>query len=111
MPSVSVPGSVLLLVVGPVLLPDQRAARAGELDPVNVVLSLAAILPFVYGLKELVRDGPSAALLFGNRAFSAAVARASCCSWRSTRRTGHRRARPRPRTWWPRYRSTTAWCC
>ncbi len=66
---VSVPGIVLLLVFGPALLPDQKAPRAGKLDPVSVVLSLAAILPFVYGLKELARHGwawfPAVALVFG----------------------------------------------
>ncbi|MGB3442475.1 MAG: MFS transporter [Actinophytocola sp.] len=66
---VSVPGIVLLLVFGPSLLPDQRSPQAGKLDPVSVVLSLAAILPFVYGLKELARNGwelfPAAALVFG----------------------------------------------
>jgi len=66
---VSVPGIVLLLVFGPSLLPEQKAPEAGKLDPVSVVLSLAAILPFVYGLKELARHGwgwfPAVALVFG----------------------------------------------
>jgi DHA2 family multidrug resistance protein-like MFS transporter len=55
---VAVPGIILLLVFGPALLPDQRAPQqAGKLDLTSVVLSLAAILPFVYGLKEIVRNG------------------------------------------------------
>lgn len=66
---VSVPGIVLLLVFGPSLLPDQKSPQAGKLDPVSVVLSLAAILPFVYGLKALARNGwewfPAVALVFG----------------------------------------------
>jgi DHA2 family multidrug resistance protein-like MFS transporter len=66
---ISVPGIVLLLVFGPGLLPEQRAPKAGRLDPLSVLLSLAAILPFVYGLKELARNGwawfPAAALVFG----------------------------------------------
>jgi DHA2 family multidrug resistance protein-like MFS transporter len=66
---VAVPGIVLLLAFGPSLLPDRRAPRAGKLDPVSVVLSLAAILPFVYGLKALARNGwqwfPAVALVFG----------------------------------------------
>jgi MFS transporter, DHA2 family, multidrug resistance protein len=65
----SVPGIVLLLVFGPALLPEQRAPEPGPLDPVSVVLSLTTILPFVYGLKALARDGwawfPAAALLVG----------------------------------------------
>lgn len=66
---VAVPGIVLLLVFGPFLLPDQKAPQPGPLDPISVVLSLAAILPFVYGLKELARHGfewfPAVALVFG----------------------------------------------
>ncbi|MGV9386724.1 MFS transporter [Nonomuraea sp. NPDC003707] len=66
---IAVPGIVLLLVFGPFLLPGQRATRTGRLDPVSVVLSLAAILPFVYGLKELARHGwqwwPAMALVSG----------------------------------------------
>lgn len=66
---VSVPGIVVLLVFGPFLLPDQKAPEAGRLDPLSVVLSLAAILPSVYGLKELARHGwewfPAVALAFG----------------------------------------------
>jgi DHA2 family multidrug resistance protein-like MFS transporter len=66
---VALPGVVLLLVLGPHLLPDQKSPQAGKLDPVSVVLSLAAVLTFVYGLKELARDGwepfSAAALVFG----------------------------------------------
>ncbi|HEX6358874.1 MFS transporter [Actinophytocola sp.] len=66
---VAVPGILLLLMLGPSLLPEQRSPVAGRLDPVSVALSLAAILPFVYGLKELARDGwsllPAAATVFG----------------------------------------------
>jgi DHA2 family multidrug resistance protein-like MFS transporter len=66
---VAVPGMVLLLIFGPFLLPDQKAPRPGRLDPLSVVLSLGAILPFVYGLKELARNGweplPAAVLVSG----------------------------------------------
>jgi DHA2 family multidrug resistance protein-like MFS transporter len=47
----------LLLVLGPVLLPEYRNPSAGRLDLVSVALSLAAILPFIFGLKELARHG------------------------------------------------------
>jgi DHA2 family multidrug resistance protein-like MFS transporter len=58
-----VPFMALLLVVGPVLLPEYRAPATGRLDLVSVGLSLAAILPAIYGLKELARGGwdPAAA--------------------------------------------------
>ena len=52
-----VPAMLLLLVVGPVLLPEYRNADAGRLDLTSVALSLAAILPVVYGLKELAAHG------------------------------------------------------
>ncbi|GII53468.1 MFS transporter [Planotetraspora thailandica] len=52
-----VPAMVLLLVVGPVLLPEYRDEAAGRLDLPSVVLSLAAVLPAVQGLKSLAGDG------------------------------------------------------
>ncbi|HEX6871517.1 MAG TPA: MFS transporter [Micromonosporaceae bacterium] len=52
-----VPAMVLLLAVGRFLLPEYRAPRAGRLDLVSVALSLAAILPLVYALKEFARAG------------------------------------------------------
>ncbi len=52
-----VPAMVLLLVVGPVLLPEYRDETAGRLDTPSVVLSLAAVLPAIQGVKSLARDG------------------------------------------------------
>ena len=52
-----VPARVLLLLVGPRLLPEFRNPNAGRLDLASVALSLGAILPIVYGLKELARGG------------------------------------------------------
>jgi DHA2 family multidrug resistance protein-like MFS transporter len=64
-----VPAMVLLLVLGPVLLPEYRDSTAGRIDLPSVALSLAAILPLVYGLKELARGGwapaPVAAVVVG----------------------------------------------
>jgi DHA2 family multidrug resistance protein-like MFS transporter len=54
---VGVPVMVLLLVVGPILLPENRNPDAGRLDLTSVALSLLAILPIVYGFKEISRDG------------------------------------------------------
>ncbi|SEG37663.1 MFS transporter, DHA2 family, multidrug resistance protein [Saccharopolyspora kobensis] len=53
----AVPVMVLLLVAGPALLPEQRAADAGRLDLLSVGLSLATVLPPVHALKELARGG------------------------------------------------------
>ncbi|MFI0409445.1 MFS transporter [Actinomadura sp. 3N508] len=52
-----VPVMALLLILGPVLLPEFRDPDAGRLEPVSVVLSLAAILAAIYGLKELALHG------------------------------------------------------
>ncbi|GAA3703557.1 MFS transporter [Nonomuraea antimicrobica] len=52
-----VPVMVLLLVTGPRLLPEHRSPGAGRLDLVSAVLSLAAILPIVYGIKQIAKDG------------------------------------------------------
>ncbi|MFF2774154.1 MFS transporter [Streptomyces sp. NPDC058052] len=52
-----VPVMLVLLVAGPRLLPEYKEPGGGRLDPVSVVLSLAAVLPVVHGLKELARHG------------------------------------------------------
>ena len=52
-----VPAMAILLALGPLLLPEYRNPSPGRLDFASVVLSLIAILPFVYGLKELARHG------------------------------------------------------
>ncbi|SCL14809.1 MFS transporter, DHA2 family, multidrug resistance protein [Micromonospora nigra] len=54
-----VPIMLLLLVAGPRLLPEYRAERAGRIDLASVALSLAAILPVIWGIKELAKEGPS----------------------------------------------------
>lgn len=55
---IGVPAMVLLLVFGPFLLPEYRDPNAGKLDLLSVALSLLAILPAVYGLKEIAKAGP-----------------------------------------------------
>jgi MFS transporter, DHA2 family, multidrug resistance protein len=52
-----VPVMVLLLVTAPVLLPEYRDPHAGRLDLVSVALSLGAILPVIYGIKQVATDG------------------------------------------------------
>ncbi|WP_405394504.1 MFS transporter [Microbispora hainanensis] len=57
---VAVPAMALLLLAGPVLLPEFRSDQAGRLDPAGVVLSLAAVLLTVFGIKQLtVASGPA----------------------------------------------------
>ncbi|MFF5992263.1 MFS transporter [Prauserella flavalba] len=55
---IGVPVMLLLLVAGPLVLPAHRGSGSGRLDLPSVALSLATVLPAVYGLKELAGDGP-----------------------------------------------------
>ncbi|MFH9862919.1 MFS transporter [Streptomyces sp. NPDC017202] len=66
---VGVPALVVLLVLGPVLLPEYRDPDAGRLDLVSVLQSCAAVFPAVWGMKELAtggwHGGPVVAVLAG----------------------------------------------
>ncbi|MBB6673507.1 MFS transporter [Cohnella nanjingensis] len=52
-----VPVMLMLLIAGPLLLPEFRHAESGRLDPASVLLSLGAILPLIYGLKQIAKQG------------------------------------------------------
>ncbi|MEU5277851.1 MFS transporter [Streptomyces asoensis] len=54
---VNLPAMVLLLVLGPVLLPESRDPAPGRFDWPSVPLSMAAVLPVIYGLKEIAAEG------------------------------------------------------
>ncbi|MFL1380157.1 MFS transporter [Nocardiopsis protaetiae] len=54
----AVPVMVLLLATAPFLLPEYRDPAAGRLDLLSALLSLAAVLPVVFGLKQLAKYGP-----------------------------------------------------
>lgn len=54
---VAVPVMVLLLAVGPVLLPEYRDPNAGRLDLPSAALSIAAVLAVIFGLKRIAQDG------------------------------------------------------
>ena len=53
----AVPVMALLLMLGPVLLPEFRDPEAGRLDLFSTVLSLAAVLAVIYGLKQIAAYG------------------------------------------------------
>ncbi|MFF4533739.1 MFS transporter [Streptomyces sp. NPDC001407] len=61
----SIPVMALLLLAGPFLLPEYRAPREGGFDLPGAGLSLATVLPVVYGVKTLAVDGwsPAPALI------------------------------------------------
>jgi DHA2 family multidrug resistance protein-like MFS transporter len=54
---ISVPVMVVLLIVGPRLLPEYRDPTPGRIDLVSAVMSLAAVLSVIYGLKQIAQDG------------------------------------------------------
>ncbi|MFE4666562.1 MFS transporter [Streptomyces sp. NPDC056716] len=54
---VNLPAMALLLVLGPLLLPEARDPAPGRFDWPSIPLSMAAVLPVVYGLKEIAAEG------------------------------------------------------
>jgi MFS transporter, DHA2 family, multidrug resistance protein len=53
----AVPVTIVLLVAGPVLLPEFKDPDAGRLDLTSAALSLAAVLTVIYGLKQIAEHG------------------------------------------------------
>jgi MFS transporter, DHA2 family, multidrug resistance protein len=53
-----VPVMLVLLAAAPALLPEYRDPDAGRLDIASVLLSLGTILPLVYAVKEVTKNGP-----------------------------------------------------
>ena len=56
-----VPVMVLLLIVGPRLLPEYRDPNPGRLDLVSAAMSLGAVLAMIFGLKRIAQNGVSLA--------------------------------------------------
>ena len=54
---INVPVMALLLVLGPRLLPEFKDESAGRLDFTSALMSLAAVLSIIYGLKRIAEDG------------------------------------------------------
>src|SRR5262245_23514332 len=54
---INVPFMVLLLAFAPALVPEFRAPQAGRFDLVSSVLSLGAVLPAIWGIKEIAAGG------------------------------------------------------
>jgi MFS transporter, DHA2 family, multidrug resistance protein len=55
----AVPVMVLLLILGPLLLPEYRDPNAGRIDLPSATLSLVAVLALIFGLKEAAQSGVS----------------------------------------------------
>jgi DHA2 family multidrug resistance protein-like MFS transporter len=54
---INIPVMVLLLVLAPLLLPEYADPAPSRFDLTSAGISLAAILPIIWGLKELAKDG------------------------------------------------------
>ncbi len=62
---ISVPVMLLLIVLGPVLLPEFRDPGAGRLDLISAALSLGGVLSVIYGLKRVAETArPWPGILF-----------------------------------------------
>jgi len=54
---INVPFMILLLALGPALVPEFRVPQAGRFDLISSVLSLGAVLPVIYGMQEISVNG------------------------------------------------------
>ncbi|MFJ8437899.1 MFS transporter [Kitasatospora griseola] len=54
---IAVPVMLLVMVAAPFLLPEYRAPQQGRFDLLGAALSIATVLPVVYGIKTLAVDG------------------------------------------------------
>ena len=59
----AVPVLLPLLVLAPLLVPESRDPRPGRIDPLSVILSLGAMVPFVAAIKSLAVEGVGAPAL------------------------------------------------
>ncbi|WP_425518056.1 MFS transporter [Polymorphospora rubra] len=56
---VGVPVMVLLLALGPALLPEYRNPAAGRFDLLSAAMSVVAVLAVIYGIKQIAEGGPA----------------------------------------------------
>lgn len=54
---IAVPVMLLLLILGPILLPEYRDPATRPLDIISAMLSLIAVLSIIYGLKKIAEKG------------------------------------------------------
>ncbi|MDY0909434.1 MFS transporter [Microbacterium sp. CFBP9034] len=71
----AVPVLVPLLILVPLLVPESRDPNPGRIDGLSILLSLAALVPIVYAIKELAVHGLAspAPVLFGTGVLFAAL--------------------------------------
>lgn len=56
---INVPVMILLLVAAPLIINESRNSEQGPFDLLGAVLSLAAVLPIIYGIKKIAESGPA----------------------------------------------------
>jgi len=54
---IGAPLMLALVILGPKVLPEFKNPQPGRLDFTSVALSLVALLPIIYGIKQLAKDG------------------------------------------------------
>ena len=62
---INVPIIAVFLVAAVLLLPESRDPRPGRIDVLSIVLSMTAMLPFVFGIKQAAEHGFSDPALLG----------------------------------------------
>jgi MFS transporter, DHA2 family, multidrug resistance protein len=60
---IAIPILLPLLILAPRLVPESRDPNPGPLDPISIVLSFVAMLPFVWAIKTVAHDGPSTTVI------------------------------------------------
>ncbi|MFD5225263.1 MFS transporter [Microbacterium sp. NPDC058342] len=55
----AVPVLIPLLVGAPLLVPESRDPNPGRVDPISILLSMAAMIPVVFAIKGFAVDGPT----------------------------------------------------
>ncbi|XCW05491.1 MFS transporter [Streptomyces sp. HUAS MG47] len=73
-----IPVMLLLLVLGPVLLPEHRESGAGSVDLASAAMSVVAVLGVIYGMKDIATHGlglPSLLTIVGGVAVGALFVR------------------------------------
>lgn len=53
----AVPVMIMLIILGPILLPEYRDPQAGRLDLLSAGMSLVSVLALIFGLKEIAQSG------------------------------------------------------
>ncbi len=56
---VAIPVMILLIITGPLLLPEYKNPEPGKIDIPSTLISLVTILTIIYGIKSLAQDGIS----------------------------------------------------